>query len=153
MSEQAEDHPIVEPDHYARLVRDATDEDLLTGLRENGELILEQIFQTMPARFRAERAASVDMVAEWRIRLPDRPEEMRWQVAIGRAMCRVERDGSLATDVVYSISALDFVKLVTGNAKGPALFMLGRLTIRGDLLKAARFQGYFKAPRPEGGGT
>jgi hypothetical protein len=52
---------------------------------------------------------------------------------------------------VYSISALDFVKLVTGNANGPALFMLGRLSIRGDLLKAARFQGYFKAPHPEGG--
>ena len=150
----APDHepPLVEPDYYARLVRDASDDDLLTGLRENGELIITQIFETMPASFRAERARDVNVVAEWRIRGVGDIDELRWQVVIGHGGCRTERDGALPADVVYSVAALDFVKLVTGNATGPKLFLFGRLRIGGDLLKAARFQGYFRTPSAEDAG-
>ncbi len=129
--------PLIDPDEYGRLVRRTSDEDLQTGLRANGELIVEQIFRAMPGQL------------EWRIGGVGDGGQLRWQVAVEEGLCTVTREGQRAPDLTFSIGGLDFLKLATGNAKGPLLFLLGRLKIRGDLLKAARFQGYFRSPRPE----
>jgi hypothetical protein len=141
--------PLIDPDEYGRLVRRTSDEDLQTGLRANGELIVEQIFRAMPGQLRPGPAASARLVAEWRIGGVGDGGQLRWQVAVEEGLCTVTREGQRAPDLTFSIGGLDFLKLVTGNAKGPLLFLLGRLKIRGDLLKAARFQGYFRSPRPE----
>jgi putative sterol carrier protein len=146
---QADQAPFLEPDEYARLIRAASDQDLENGLRENGDLILEQIFLSMPAQLRREATTGVELVAEWRIRNLGDSDEARWQVAIVDQTCHVSRDSERTPDLVYTIRALDFIKLISGNAKGPALFLFGRLKIEGDLLKAARFQGYFRTPRPD----
>jgi putative sterol carrier protein len=146
MSETS-DQPLMDPEAYARLVESTADEDLEAGLRENGALILDQIFQAMPTNFKRDAAAGVHVVAEWRVRNRSDRSEARWQVVIDDGSCTVLRDGTRAPDITFSIGGLDFVKLVTANAKGPMLFLLGRLRIKGDLLKAARFQGYFRQPR------
>jgi putative sterol carrier protein len=146
---EGDDRLLVEPDEYARLVRTASDDDLRNGLRVNGDLILTQIFQTMPSRLKQAAVVGVSLVVDWTIQDAGEPGEMRWQVAIADQACQVERDGQREPDVLFTIGALDFVKLITGNAKGPALFLLGRLKIRGDLLKAARVQGYFQTPNPD----
>jgi putative sterol carrier protein len=41
---------------------------------------------------------------------------------------------------------VDFLKLVTGNAAGPMLFMTGKLKIEGDLMFAATVQSLFRIP-------
>lgn len=143
------DEFLLTPSHYAHLVRTTADEDLQTGLDENGELILEQIFLAMPGQLRPQTAPGRSVVAEWRIEGLRGAGDVRWQVAIEEGRCTVSRSGERRPDITFALGALDFVKLVTGNAKGPRLFLLGRLKIRGDLLKAARFQGYFRLPRDE----
>ena len=45
-----------------------------------------------------------------------------------------------------SVGAVNFLKLITGNASGPMLFTFGKLKVRGDLLLAARIQSFFEVP-------
>lgn len=140
---------LMEPEEYARLIATLSDEELLAGLAENGELIVEQIFQTMPLALNPAKAGRARIVAEWQIGgLAGTSAPLRWQVAIEDSTCVVERDGNRRPDVSFAIGALDFLKLVTGNARGPTLFLAGRLRISGDLLRAARYQGYFRTPSP-----
>ena len=146
------DEPLIAPEEYARLVRDASDDDLRAGLRVNGAPIVEQIFRAMPGLLDAGRAAGVRVVADWRIRLPDDAGDLRWQVVIEEGRCSVTRDGQRPADLTFGIRGLDFVKLVTGNARGPLLFVLGRLKVDGDLLLAARYQSYFRIPRAASSG-
>jgi alkyl sulfatase BDS1-like metallo-beta-lactamase superfamily hydrolase len=139
--------PLMAADEYARLVREASDEDLRAGLRENGTLILEQIFLAMPHQLDRHAAAGVRLTLEWCIRRgEDGRETSRWQVRIEDGVCVVEHDGARPADVTFTIRDLDFVKLVTANARGPVLFLLGRLKVQGDLLTAARVQALFRRP-------
>src|ERR1700737_2034854 len=139
--------PMIDPEEYARLVSRTSDDDLRAGLRENGEQIVEAILRAMPQALRPDAAADGRVVAEWMIHELADGQTQRWQVIIDDAQCTVLRDGDRKPDFTFTIGALDFIKLVTGNAKGPTLFMLGRLRIRGDLLRAARYQAYFRTPR------
>lgn len=138
--------PLIDPDEYARLVREASDDDLQAGLDQNGELIIDQIFQAMPSRLRSGGLEGVSIVADWQIRKVGESGELHWQVSVADQRCTVQRDGQLPADVTFTVRGIDFIKLITGNAHGPRLFLLGRLKIRGDLLKAARFQSFFEAP-------
>ena len=138
--------PLMDPAEYAALVRDATDEQLAAGMAANRDLILEQIFAAMPSQLNTEAAAGVTLVADWKIL--DRPDGGfdRWQITIADGTCTVVRDGNRDPEVTFAVNAVDFVKLVTGNANGPKLFVFGSLAIKGDLLKAARYQRYFRQP-------
>ena len=139
--------PELEADQYASLVAGATDDQLAEGLAQNREVLLDQVFRRMPERFRADKAGDTRAVIEWRIRGPEGQEPDRWQVEIEKGTCRTVRDGSAEPTVTFTVGAVDFVKLVTGNASGPALFTFGRLRISGDLMLAARVQGFFEVPR------
>ncbi len=52
-----------------------------------------------------------------------------------------------AQGVSFTIGGGDFLKLVTGNAAGPTLFMSGKLKIKGDLMFAASAASLFTIPK------
>lgn len=135
----------VRPEQFAALVRDASDQQLEEGFRENREVLLEEIFRRMPEQFDPERGAGVEAVIEWQITRPD-GEPDRWQVAIRDGACTATRDGSADPDVSMRVGPVDFVKLITGVEAGPKMFVFGRLRIRGNLMLAARMQGWFRLP-------
>lgn len=135
----------VRPEQFAALVREASDEQLEEGFRENREVLLEEIFRRMPEQFDPERGAGVEAVIEWQITRPD-GEPDRWQVAIRDGACTATRDGSAEPDVSMRVGPVDFVKLITGADAGPKMFVFGRLRIRGNLMLAARMQGWFRLP-------
>ena len=135
----------VPPEQFAALVRDASDEQLEEGFRENREVLLEEIFRRMPEQFDPERGAGVEAVIEWQITQPD-GEPDRWQVAIRDGACTSMRDGSAEPDVSLRVAPVDFVKLLTGVEAGPKMFVFGRLRIRGNVMLAARMQGWFRLP-------
>jgi putative sterol carrier protein len=85
-------------------------------------------------------------VIEWQI--TDKPGggHDRYQVVVTGGTCSVERDGGHAPRVTFKIKPVDFLKLVTGNAPGPMLFMTGKLKIDGDLMFAAGVQSLFRIP-------
>lgn len=141
--------PAMPPAEFATLVKQADDGQLEEGLAANRELILDQIFAAMPGRLRGERAAQLDAVVEWEITGPPEGSCDRFQVLIRRGACTVRRGGSDAPSVHYRIGAVDFLRLVGGNASGPELFLFGRLQVRGDLILAARMPSMFDMPTSE----
>jgi putative sterol carrier protein len=143
----AEQVPEIDADQYAALVAEASDEDLERGMAENRELVLGQVFNRMPERFRADKAGDLDAVLEWRIRGAAGGGHDRWQLAIRNGACSVVQDGDEDPTVTLTIGPVEFLKLITGNASGPAMFAFGKLKVRGDLLLAARIQSFFEVPR------
>lgn len=141
---------LIDPSRYAALVREAADEDLAAGMRANRQLILGEIFRAMPASFRPDAAGEERLVVEWRIGGRSDGGEDRWQVIICPERCRVTRDGQERPQTTLRIGPVDFVKLVTGAADGPELFMKGRLQVEGDLLLAAKLANLFAIPDPKG---
>jgi putative sterol carrier protein len=49
--------------------------------------------------------------------------------------------------VTFTIAGADFLRLVTGNAAGPMLFMTGKLRIEGDMMFAASAASLFTIPK------
>jgi putative sterol carrier protein len=48
--------------------------------------------------------------------------------------------------VTLKMDGVDFLKLVSGNASGPMMFMSGKLKIEGDLMFSAQIQSMFTIP-------
>ena len=46
-----------------------------------------------------------------------------------------------------TLTPADFLKLATGNASAPVLFMTGKLKVKGDLGFAAGFMSLFNIPK------
>jgi predicted lipid carrier protein YhbT len=135
------------PEAFARIVRDATDEQLEAGLRANREIILAEVFRQMPDRLDAEAAADVDAVVEWRIRDEEGSHDA-WQVAIRGGRATVSRGATAEPAAVLEIGGVDFLRLAGGAVEGPLLFMHGRLRVEGDLVLAVRLPLLFRAAAP-----
>jgi putative sterol carrier protein len=141
------DVSMIPPDEFAGLIAQASDDQIAEGMRVNRELILEEIFGRWPTQFEPQRAEGVDAVVEWQITGAEGGED-RWQLTIRDGACSVARDGDADPDVTFRAAPVEFVKLIAGVESGPKLFVFGKLKIRGNLMLAARFQGFFKQPRP-----
>lgn len=99
----------------------------------------------MEEHFRPERARGVDAVVEWRIRDGHGGHD-RWQTVIRDGDCSVVRDGGERPNLTFTAGRVDFIRLATGNASGPRLFLFGKLKVGGDVLLARRIQGMFRLP-------
>lgn len=140
----------IDANQFAEMVAAASDEQIEQGLAANRDLLLGELFRRMPEHFNPAKAGDTRAVIEWRILgRPDGGQD-RFQVVIENHACRVVRDGDATPRVIFTIKPVDFIKLVSGNASGPMLFIVGRLKIEGELLLAARLQGFFDMPTIKG---
>ncbi len=146
MSNPTPDPPLITPGRFANLVSRASDEQLEAGLAANGELIIAGIFAAMPDQFRAEASGDLAAVARWRIIHPKQSEPDIWQVTIRAGRCITEHGATAEPDITYTLSAVNFVKLTAGVVDGPQLFVVGAITIDGDILLATRMPTLFTAP-------
>jgi putative sterol carrier protein len=144
------DVSMIPPDQFATLIAQASDDQIAEGMRVNRAQLLEEIFSRWPTQFDAASAGDVNAVIEWEITNPEGGED-RWQIAIKEGACSVARAADAEPDVKFRIDPVDFVKLIAGAESGPKLFVFGKLKISGNLMLAARVQGFFKQPRPGAG--
>jgi putative sterol carrier protein len=138
----------VDPAQFARVVAETPDDLLEEGMRsENRGLILDEIFERMEEHFDPEQARDVEALIDWKIL--DRPDGGydHYRVEVAGGTCRVHKDPEGPARITFRIKPVHFLKLVTGNASGPQMFLTGRLKIEGDLFLAARVQGFFEVPR------
>jgi putative sterol carrier protein len=130
-----------------KLVSGASDEQIAEVI--NGpqrEQILAEIFRRMEEHFKPGSAEDVDAVIHWQITgKPDGGED-GWEVVIKGDKCTATADPKADPRVTFTLDGVDFLKLVTGNAAGPAMFMTGKLKIEGDLMFSARIQSLFQIP-------
>jgi putative sterol carrier protein len=87
-----------------------------------------------------------DAVIHWRITgRPDGSED-HWEVVVGDGRCVASAEPTSDPRVTLKLDGVEFLKLVTGNASGPMMFMSGKLKIEGDLMFATQIQGMFTIP-------
>jgi putative sterol carrier protein len=132
---------------FARSVSETPDAQLAEGLRsEFRGAILDEIFRRMGEHVRPDKAEGLDAVIHWSIGGgPDGGADV-YEVVIREGACRATREPRESPRLTFKIDGVEFLKLVTGNASGPVLFMQGKLGVHGDLLFATRVAGLFTIP-------
>jgi putative sterol carrier protein len=139
------DPSAIDPAEFARSIGKTPDEELrkaMSGpLREQ---ILAEIFRRMEQHYRPR--GSQDAVIHWTITGGPDDDGDRWEVALAGSRCAPKRGHHAEPRVALTLDAVDFLRLVTGNAIGPMLFMSGKLKIEGDLMFAAQIQSMFEIP-------
>ena len=142
---QAIDASEVDPQEFARTIAQTSDDQLREGI--GGPMrdeILAEIFKRMEEHFRP--ASAQDAVIHWRIGGRADGGEDHWEVVIKDGACATSREPSSEPRVTLALDGVDFLKLVTGNANGPMLFMSGKLKVDGDLMFSSQIQSMFTLP-------
>ena len=142
------DPAAVDPEAFVKAIAETPEDQLAAGMADEQvrTLVLDGIFSQMAEHFHGEKAGHTEAVIEWQIL--DRPGggHDRYQVVVTGGTCSVEKDGEHAPRVTFKLKPVDFLKLVSGNAGGPTMFMTGKLKIDGDLMFAAGVQSLFRIP-------
>jgi putative sterol carrier protein len=139
----------IDANELAKNMAQATDEqltELMSGpMRDQ---ILREIFRRMAEHFRADAAGDTEAVIHWRIGGAPDGGTSDYETVIRNGACDVH-EGFESEDarVTFKIGGADFLRLVTGNAAGPMLFMSGKLKIEGDMMFAASAASLFTIPK------
>jgi len=135
------------PQTFARLISRANEKQLRAVLSRSTlrTTILGEIFRRMQEHLRVERVRSVRAVIHWRF--PEGSDHERYETVIADGVCTTVPGKSEDPRVTITMHPYEFLRLITGNASAPVLFMTGRLKVRGDLAFAAGLMGLFDLPR------
>jgi putative sterol carrier protein len=140
------DFSSIDPEEVAGAISSITDEQLRDAL--NGpqrEAIIGEVFRRMEAHFKPGSAAGVDAVIHWKIPGPDGGID-HYEVVLHDGACTTSKAPQHEPRVTLAVDGVDFMRLVTGNAAGPTLFMSGKLKIEGDLMFSTQIQSMFTIP-------
>ncbi|MDY7090320.1 MAG: SCP2 sterol-binding domain-containing protein [Actinomycetota bacterium] len=143
------DPAVMDPLAFARVVK-ATPTDVLRRVMsgERRTPILAELVRRMPDVFRPDRAAGHTAVVHWRVGgRPDGGLDV-YELVIADGACTVSPTADGQPQLVLTLDAVDFLRMLTGNANAVALVMRGRLRSKGDLVLTAKLPGFFEPPRP-----
>ncbi|HWD65986.1 MAG TPA: SCP2 sterol-binding domain-containing protein [Solirubrobacteraceae bacterium] len=118
-----------------------------------GRVITETIFLIMPRYLNTRQAAGLDMAIRWRVRGPGSQEEPDvYDLIIAERRCRVTRGASEARPLVtITVESTELLRLATGRSSPMQSYLAGRLSLRGDIMQAARLTSLFSVPPGPGG--
>lgn len=138
----------VDPKEFAEKVRSASGAQLnevMSG--ESRGKILAEIFNRMPAQFRADKAGNTNAVIQWNITgRPDGGSDV-YQVSIADGACTVTEGAPADPKVDITLSGPDFLKLIAGAGNPTMMFMTGKLKAKGDIMLAGRLAELFSLPK------
>jgi len=140
----------VDAQTFAKLVAETPEKRVRAVLADDvlRAKILTEIFGRMQEYLRTERAADVHAVIHWRFTDGAGVDGYdRFETVIADGTCRTTTDRTDKARVTITTHPYEFLRLITGNASAPVLFMTGRLKVRGDLAFAAGLMGLFEMPR------
>ncbi|MFL5865866.1 MAG: SCP2 sterol-binding domain-containing protein [Thermoleophilaceae bacterium] len=112
-----------------------------------GARIIRVVKRAMRQRFNAERAGDLEAVVEFWVAGRRHGRSYNWQVVVEDGACQVTDELERDPDLTIEIDGVHFLKLVTANANGPALFLKGDLKLDGDLMLASRLPRLFRPAR------
>ncbi|SHE57119.1 SCP2 sterol-binding domain-containing protein [Streptoalloteichus hindustanus] len=140
----------MDPRNFARIMSRASQRqiDAVMARPELRALVLDEVFRRMAVHFRADRAGDTRGVVHFRITGAATEDGFdRYQVVIEDGRCDVGRGHGGDPRATVTLGPAEFLRLATGNASAPVLFMTGKLKVRGDLGFAAGFLSLFDVPR------
>lgn len=138
----------VGPKEFAQLVKstpDAKIDEIMSG--EARGKILSEVFNRMPALFRADRAGSTNAVIHWNITgRPDGGTDT-YEIVIENGTCTVSETATRDPKLSLTMGPVEFLKIVSGGANPVMMFMTGKLKAKGDLGLAANIANLFDIPK------
>jgi hypothetical protein len=131
---------------FAVLVSQASDEQLAQIMDgSQRETALREIFARVAEHFDPARARGDSVVHFQIVGRPDGGSD-DFEVIVRDGKCEVSEDPSEQPRVTLKVEPVPFLKLVSGQASGPELFMSGKLKIEGDLMFAPQIATMFRIP-------
>lgn len=100
----------------------------------------KEVFDQMPSRFSKDAAKGLNAVFQFDL---SGDGGGKWHVAINNDQCQVKEGAHSSPNITISMTAQDYLDMVTGKANGQMLFMSGKLRIAGDMGLALRLQSLF----------
>ena len=138
----------VDEAQLVQIVAGATDQQLEELMASEARKdIVDDIFRRMAEHVDPDRARDVNAVVHWKIY--DRPEGGydHYEVVLEGGTCTVSESPSREAAITLKMKPADFLKLVSGNASGPTMFMTGKLKLEGDVMLASRLTSMFRIPK------
>lgn len=137
----------MDPQNFARIISRASKDQVEAvtsrpGLRRR---VLDEVFRRMEAHFRGDRAGATRAVVHFH--LTGGPADEVYEVIIENATCAINKAATRDPRASVTLGPVEFLKLATGNASAPVLFMTGKLKVKGDLGFAAGFMSLFNIPK------
>jgi putative sterol carrier protein len=138
------DTSAIEPGEFARTIGQTPDEQLREAIQgPMRDRIIGEIFKRMEEHY---RGGSQSAVIHWRITgRPDGGEDV-WEAVVADGSCSTSPSPTSEPRVTLKMDGVNFLKLISGNASGPMMFMSGKLKIEGDLMFSAQIQSMFTIP-------
>ena len=141
----------IDPQDAAGLISSVSDDQLREALGgPQREPIIGEVFKRMETHFKPSNAQGVDAVVHWKIGGREDGGLDHYEVVVRDGQCTTTNAPSRSPRVTLRLDGVDFMRLVTGNASGPMLFMTRKLKIDGDLMFATRIQSMFAIPATKG---
>lgn len=138
----------MDPQNFARIISRASKDQIEAvtsrpGLRER---VLDEVFRRMEVHFRGERAGATRAVVHFRLTGGFDGDDV-YEAIIEDAACTINKGETRDPRATVTLGPVEFLKLATGNASAPVLFMTGKLKVKGDLGFAAGFMSLFNIPK------
>ncbi|MEU6171486.1 SCP2 sterol-binding domain-containing protein [Streptantibioticus parmotrematis] len=139
----------VEPAEFARIVK-------ATPARQTARImagphrrrVLDELFRRMETLFRPDAAGDREALVRWRITGEGGAVDT-YETHIAHRRCVVTAHVTDRTPrLTLTMAAPELLRLASGNASGPALYLVRRLKAQGDLRLAGGLMHYFDLPRP-----
>ncbi len=144
----------MDPRAFARLIKHASAEqlDAVLGDPTLRRALLDRIFSRMAGQFRPENAPWRDSAIHWRITGGPGGDEV-YEIWITGTQghltpqCSTSSEPSHDPRVTLTMSGVQFLKLVSGNSSPTMMFVMGKLTLDGDIGFATRLTTIFDLPQ------
>ena len=104
---------------------------------------VREIFRLMPEQLNTDTSKGMTSVIQFHLTGDGGGE---WFVSINDATCNVSEGTHEAPNMTMTMSASDYVDMITGKLNGQMAFMSGKLKIAGDMGLAMKMQSLFKRP-------
>ncbi|HEV8639825.1 MAG TPA: SCP2 sterol-binding domain-containing protein [Methylomirabilota bacterium] len=101
---------------------------------------VKEVFEQMPGRFRPDKAAGSNAVIQYDI---SGEGGGTWHAIIKDGACTVNQGPGTNPNLTLSMSAPDWLDMVSNKQSGQMLFMSGKLKLKGDMGLAMKLGSMF----------
>ena len=102
---------------------------------------VQETFEAMPTRFRADKAAGTSAVIQYDV---SGAGGGTWHAVIKDGTCAVRTGPATGANLTLQIAAQDWLDMLGGKQSGQMLFMSGKLKVKGDMGLAMKLGSMFQ---------
>jgi len=136
------------PKEFAQLVKSTPDSkisEVMSG--PDRTKILDEVFNRMPALFRADKAGNTQAVIHWNVTGGPGDSTDSYETVIENGACTVTNQPARDPKLTMTMDALTLLKVVSGDGNPMMMFMTGKVKAKGDLGLAAQIAKLFDIPK------